>query len=48
MVIVNMRVFVSLPRLVSLTNLILLMGGIITFHGKFTHMMDALPGKIRS
>lgn len=40
--------FVSLPSLVSPTNLILLMGGIIIFREKFTHMMDALPGKIRS
>lgn len=48
MVIVDVRIFVSLPTLVSPTNLILLMGGIITFHGKFTHVMDALPGKIRS
>lgn len=45
---VIVEVSVSLPSLVSPTNLFLLMGGIIIFHEKFTHMMDALPGKIRS
>lgn len=45
---VIVEVSVSLPSLVSLNNLILLMGGIIIFHEKFTHTMDALPGEIRS
>lgn len=48
MVILEVRMFVPLLSLVSPTNLILLVRGIIIFHEKFTHMMDALPGKIRS